>query len=72
MTITISPELEGQLEALARERSLSVAELVDAVLMNYVRSTEDSDADWVRATRSRLPAVWPTESFEDWRPPNGS
>jgi hypothetical protein len=71
MLVEINPDLERRLHEAARERSLTVSELVEQVLQNYLDEGTDDPLTWVRATQERLVRVWPAEDFSDWHPPHG-
>lgn len=72
MSVELERNLETRLERLARQRSLSVAELVEEILEQYLNSLAETPVEWVRATQQQLAKNWSPEDFTDWQPPNAS
>jgi len=72
MSVELAPELETRLEDVARERSLSVSELVQQVLECYLDSLSETPDEWVRTTQQQLAGSWPSDDFSDWQPPSRS
>jgi hypothetical protein len=71
MHVELDADLERRLNEAAQVRSLTVPELVEQVLKNYLDAAADDPLTWVRTTQERLSQVWPVEDFSDWRPPHG-
>ena len=71
MTVEIKPEIESRLAAIAHERSMSLAELVEEAVVSYLNALESDSSAWVNATQATLPKVWPAEDFSDWILPDG-
>lgn len=71
MNVELKPEIERRLEAIARERSRPVAELVEEAMISYLDAVESGSSSWVEATQGLLPRVWPAEDFAEWNPPDG-
>ena len=70
MNVELKPELEYRLQRIARERSLSLQELVEEAMVAYLNGLESqSSSSWVKTTQGLLPKVWPTEDFSEWTPP---
>ena len=72
MSVELEQNLERRLEQVARQRSLSVAEFVEAILEQYLDSLAETPTEWVRVTQQRLANSWPLEDFSDWQPPHAS
>jgi hypothetical protein len=69
MNVELKPELERRLQTIARERSQSLSDLVEEVMLSYLNALESEPSSWVEATQALLPQVWPTEDFTEWNPP---
>lgn len=74
MLVELGPQLESRLQPLAKRQAVTVAQLVESVLRQYLDSTTPSDepSQWVRATERQLGEVWPIEDFSGWSPPSAN
>jgi hypothetical protein len=72
MHIELDPSLEARLGAAAARASVSVSQLVQRVLSNFLDEVADDPAQWVATTRKQLPRVWAEENFTDWGPPRAN
>jgi hypothetical protein len=71
MIVEIKPELERRFQAIAQERSVSLAELVEEAMLSYLKTQQSDPSGWIKTTQGLLPNVWPPEDFTDWMPPDG-
>ena len=71
MNVELKPELEHRLQAIARERSQSLSELIEEGMLSYLNALEGEPSSWVETTQRLLPQVWPMEDFTEWTPPDG-
>jgi hypothetical protein len=67
--LKIEDGLHTRLEQAARERSVTVQQLVELILKRFI-DTDDDPAAWISATQQQLPRVWPKEDFSSWSPPS--
>jgi hypothetical protein len=72
MQVELDPSLEVRLGAAAARASVSVPQLVERVLSDFLDQIADDPAQWVATTRKQLPDVWSEEDFSDWGPPRAS
>ena len=72
MHVELNPTLEVRLGAAAAKASVSVDQLVERVLTNFLDEFSDDPAQWVETTREQLPQVWPEEDFAHWGPPRAN
>ncbi len=72
MQVEVDPSLEVRLGAAAARASVSVPQLVERVLSDFLDQIADDPAQWVATTRKQLPHVWAEEDFSDWGPPRAS
>ena len=74
MQLELDPDLGRRLDSAARRRSVSVPELVESVLTDFLKAQapEDEPSAWVRATAAGLPRAWEAEDFTDWCPPDAT
>ncbi len=72
MHVELDPSLEVRLGAAAARASVSVPQLVERVLSDFLDSVANDPAQWVAMTRKRLPRVWAEEDFTDWGPPRAN
>ena len=70
MNVKLKDDLENLLREMAKSESLSIEELVDRIVREYVDSMEEAPVAWVQATQQHLPQIWPVEDFSDWNPPD--
>lgn len=70
MTIEIQTALEARLQEVARRERLSVPQLVERILSQYLGGEAPDERAWVTVTQKQLVKVWPAESFKDWNPPS--
>ena len=70
MNVKLNDDLEILLREMAKSESLSIDELVDRIVREYVDSMEEAPLVWVQTTRHLLPQTWPVEDFSDWQPPD--
>ena len=69
MHVELNPTLEVRLVLAAERASLSVAQLVERVLSDFLNESAADPQQWVETTRKQLPHVWPEEDFAHWGPP---
>jgi hypothetical protein len=69
MLVELDPTLEVRLGAAAEHAALSVDQLVQRVLTDFLDEFADDPRQWVETTRKQLPQVWPDEDFAHWGPP---
>ena len=69
MLVELDPTLEVRLGAAAEHAALSVDQLVQRVLTDFLDEFADDPRQWVETTRKQLPQVWPVEDFPHWGPP---
>ncbi len=72
MNMELKPALEERLSAAARARALSVPELVEKIVTEYLDAQPDDLATWAAASRQQLEKVWGVEDFSSWCPPHGT
>jgi hypothetical protein len=72
MQVELDSSLEVRLGAAAARASVSVPQLVERVLSDFLDQIADDPAQWVATTRKHLPRVWAEEDFSDWGPPHAS
>jgi Ribbon-helix-helix protein, copG family len=72
MQVQLNEPLADGLSKAASRQSISVPELIERILTQYLASENDDGLGWVRATSGRLHRVWGEEDFSDWEPPRGS
>lgn len=72
MQVELDPSLEVRLDAAAARASVSVPQLVERVLSDFLDEIADDPAQWVAMTRKQLPRVWAEEDFTNWGPPRAN
>ena len=72
MHVELDPRLEVRLDAAAARAAVSVPQLVERVLSEFLDGVADDPAQWVATTRKQLPRVWADEDFTDWGPPRAN
>lgn len=71
MQIEVTDDLANRLRSMAEQQSISVPQLVERLLSNYLDSASEA-SNWVQVTQGLLGNVWPKEDFSDWQPPNAT
>ena len=72
MTVQVTSELQTRLEQIARQRAMTMDELVRSVLSQFLEINNEPAVEWLLATQERLKHIWPNEDFTDWGPPNAA
>jgi hypothetical protein len=71
MTVELKPMLEKRLAEAAKQQSVTVPDLVERVLTNFLDSLGDGLDGWAQASQKAAAKSWPAEDFSDWSPPRG-